>query len=137
MVTKAEEYLAGKHKKVKLPSILPNGKHPVFIIRKPPMRVIIELLRILDVSLDVDKNPEVLERGFMEAWNSMDVKEKIAGFIDLLLPACVVEPRITLDPNEKDAIYIDDLDMEDQFKLLEEIWDFAGLSKEAEKQRNL
>ena len=137
MVTSPQEYLSGKRREVTLPSTLPNGEHPVFIIRKPPTKVMIRLLSLLEVSLDVNRNPELLEKDINEAMNTPQAAEKIVRFLDLLLPACVVEPKITNDPNETDGIYIDDVDMEDQLALLEAILDLAGLSKKAEEERNL
>ena len=137
MVTTPKEYLAGKYREVVLPSTLPNGEHPVFLIRKPPTRVLIEVLSLLDVNLTPETKPEELEKNFTERIVNTDIKEKLPKLLELLIPACVVEPKISLDPNEEDAIYIDDLDFEDQFKLLDEIWNFAGLSKKAEEQRNL
>jgi len=60
----------------------------------------------------------------------------IDKLIPLLLPACIVKPKVTLSGG-KDSLAIDDITWEDQLKLLEEIFEFSGLTREAERSRNL
>jgi len=137
VVTSPEEYKKGRWKEVTLPSTLPNGEHPVFRIRKLPARLSIELVRMLGLSLSPDMDPEAFEKLVSEEIRKPRNVDKLTEFIEKVLVACVVEPRITTDPNEKGAIYIDDLDPEDQVALIEAIWEYAGLTKEGSEERNL
>ena len=135
--TSAAEYKKARYKAVELPSLLTDGSHPVFIIRKPPPKIYVKLLEMFNVQVTIDSDPEEIERALTGQAMREDIKAKLPQFLEILLPACVVEPRVTTDPNDKEALHIDDIDSKDQFALLEAILDFAGLSERAEEERNL
>ena len=137
MPTSVEEYRRARYRDVTLPSTLPSGEHPVFKIRKPPVEVLLEVMRELEIQISPEENPEAFEKTVEERLKDTDMTSLLQVLIKKLLPACVVEPRVTLDPNEKDALWIGDIDYEDQIALFEAIWDFAGLGKKAEEARNL
>ncbi|RLE64028.1 MAG: hypothetical protein DRJ47_08690 [Thermoprotei archaeon] len=130
--TTAEEYLAGKIEKVVLPSTTASGKHPVFIIRKIPPKAALELASLLELPEDVD-----LEN-INEALSSIDVKEKLPELIDIIIPACVVKPRIKKEKKNEECpkcLCIDDLEIEDLVALFEEILEFNGLTAQGIKKR--
>jgi len=130
--TTAEEYLAGKIKKVTLPSVTATGKHPVFVIRKIPPKAALELADLLELPEDVD-----LEN-INEALSSIDVKEKLPELIDTIIPACVVKPRIKKEKKNEECpkcLCIDDLEIEDLVALFEEILEFNGLTAKGIKKR--
>lgn len=137
MPTSVEEYRKGKQKVIELPSLLADGTHPKFIIRKPPTKTMLRLLDLLGIKITGDMDPEELEKTVEEAVKGEDLKVKVAEYLATLLPACVVEPKITLDPTEEGALCLDDLEYQDQFALLDAVWEFAGLTEEASKERNL
>lgn len=130
--TTAEEYLAGKVKKVALPSTTASGKHPVFIIRKIPPKTALELTSLLELPEDAD-----LEN-INEALSMANVKEKLPKLIDIIIPACVVKPKIKKEKKHEECIKclsIDDLEIEDLVALFEEILEFNGLTAKGIKER--
>jgi len=128
--TKIEEYRKGKIKAVKLPSKLASGEHPIFIIRKPPTRVLIKFFQIFGL------NPAtVTEKDMEELVKTKEYQYKIMSFLDELLPVAVVEPRITVDPRESNALHIDELEPEDQIFLANAIFEHAGITAKAMERR--
>ena len=130
--TTAEEYLAGKIKKVTLPSTTASGEHPVFIIRKIPPKAALELASLLELPEDAD-----LEN-INEALSSINIREKLPELIDITIPACVVKPKIKKEKKNEECpkcLCIDDLEIEDLVALFEEILEFNGLTAKGIKKR--
>jgi len=136
LVTTSKQYRAGKTKEVELPSVLEDGGHPVFVIRKVPTKILIKLLSALDVKITPDVEAAQLEGQVKEKLKDVDLGKLTADFLAEIIPVCVVEPKISLDENDKDAIFIDDLDPEDGLALFDEIFKFQGLTEEAAKERS-
>jgi len=61
--------------------------------------------------------------------------ETLPELIELLLPACIVEPKVVASEGTSDTLSVDELDPGDQIVLLMEIIDFSGLSAAAERAR--
>ena len=130
--TTAEEYLAGKIKKVTLPSVTATGKHPIFVIRKIPPKAALELAGLLELPEDAD-----LEN-INEALSTINVREKLPELIDIVIPACVVKPKIKKEKKNEECpkcLCIDDLEIEDLVALFEEILEFNGLTAKGIKKR--
>jgi len=65
--------------------------------------------------------------------------EKLAPLIDVVLPFCVVDPKIVMEGETNNTqISIDDIDVETLMSLFQKIFEVSGLTdKEAEKRKNL
>ncbi len=117
-VTTVKEYVAKQRKKVELPSGF------VFEIRKMSPLTFTKMFELIGVS-SVD-NEEETER---------KIQEGLQGILELVIPVCVVKPKIVIGDAGEDELSLDDLDMDDFLALLEEITDFSGLDKESVEGR--
>ena len=99
-----------------------------WLIRKMPPSVGNQLLHIFGVT---EISPEMKEE---------DIKvdpEKLLEAIEVVLPTCVVKPKIVAGEGSEDALSLDEIDFGDQIELTFEIIDFSGLSAAAQKAREL
>jgi len=132
--TEAKAYSSGKTKAVTLPSILPDGTHPVFIIRKMPPRTAIKLLGVLKINVDIDLEAKP-EKALKRAMKDLDA-QKLLEVVNIVIPDCVVEPRIVPGKAEgTDELSIDDIELDDLFHLFDKIWEWSGLTEKAAKER--
>jgi len=134
--TEAKAYSSGKTKPVTLPSTLPDGSHPVFIIRKMPPKTAIKLLGLLKINIGVDleaaSKPEKALKKAMKKLNA----QNLLDVVNTVIPDCVVEPKVVLGNAEKaDELSIDDIELDDLFHLFDEIWKWSGLTEKAAKER--
>lgn len=137
-VTSASVYRDSKRKEVELPSVLPDGSHPIFVIGKPGPRIAVKILELLNIG---DKEPEEISpeeaaKKVKESLKGVDVRLRAIEMIDILVPGCVVSPRVTLEhTDDPDILNIDDIEISDQFFLLNIIMEFSGLTKEKAEKR--
>jgi len=139
LATSVKQYRKGKYKTVELPSTLEDGSHPVFVIRKPPITAMVKIMDVLGLKIPSEVSPEDLEKTIEERRKALAKRLSTKDFVkvmEILLPACVVEPKISLEASD-DALAVDELEFEDQIQLLDAVWKFSGLSKESEETRNL
>jgi len=61
--------------------------------------------------------------------------ETLPELIELVLPACVIEPKIVASEGTSEALSVDELDPGDKIVLFMEVIDFSGLSAAAERAR--
>jgi len=116
----AAEYKSKAIKEVPLPSGF------VFKIRRIPPRLIPGLTDIGEY-----KNPK--EMTMAERREAMS---KLMEHMMVVIPACVVEPKIvTGDSVPEDAIHFDDLAFDDLFALYTAIIDHTGLTAKAAEKR--
>ncbi len=117
-VTTVKEYVAKQRKMVKLPSGF------VFEIRKMSPLTFTKMFELIGVR--PNETEEETEK---------KVQEGLQGILELVIPVCVVRPRIVLGPAGKDELSLDDLDMDDFLALLDEITEFSGLDKKSVEER--
>jgi len=134
--TEAKAYSSGKTKAVTLPSTLPNGSHPVFIIRKMPPRTAIKLLSVLKINIEVDlEAADRPEKALRKAIKNLDA-QKLLEVVNTVIPDCVVEPKVVLGKAKRAGeLSIDDIELDDLFHLFDEIWEWSGLTEKAAKER--
>ena len=101
---------------------LPSGF--VFEIRKMPPLVYAKMTDLIGVRSN--DSPEVIEEKVQKGQRAM---------MELVVPRCVVKPKIVLENPKEDELTIDDLEMGDFLALLEEISEFSGISKESIEER--
>ena len=61
--------------------------------------------------------------------------EELSDVLRELIPKCVVEPKITLEP-QPDSIALDDLGLDDVMELFTSIFDFTGLGPRQAAERD-
>ncbi len=117
-VTTVKEYIAKQRKMVELPSGF------VFEIRKMSPLTFTKMFELIGVRPNETKE---------------ETEEKIQGglqeILELVIPVCVVNPRIVLGLAGENELSLDDLDMDDFLALLDEITEFSGLGKEDVEER--
>ena len=59
-----------------------------------------------------------------------EASEKFYQMTLILLPACVMSPKISIDEYSDKKVHIDDIDVEDASFIVSKIYDFTGLSSE-------
>lgn len=133
MTTTAKQYLSNKRKDIELPSVLPDGSHPVFTIRKVPVNTAMKIMQVLEV--DIEEDELVLEKLAEELSNRFkgyEAADKIAEVLDIVLPVCVVNPKIVLTEDELtgDELLLEDIDAEDQMFLYQAINNFGGIGEQ-------
>ncbi len=65
-----------------------------------------------------------------------EMMQKLAPLIDIILPACCVDPRIVFEGETgKGQIHIDDLDMETLMKLFSGIFEASGITEKTKEER--
>lgn len=136
--TSASEYRDSKRKEVELPSVLPDGSHPIFIIGKPGPRVAMKILDVLNIGGEEPEElgPEEATERVKESLKGVDVRLRAIEMIDILIPGCLVSPRVTLEhTNDVNLLHIDDIEISDQFFLLDAIMEFSGLTQEKAEDR--
>jgi len=125
-IATAKEYRKAMTKVIRLPS----GFY--FRIRKMSPQAMAQLMDIYG---------EVLPRGRRELTPEEREKireighEKFAEILKIVIPSCVVEPKIVENATSEDELSLDDLSSDDLFALLDEITAFSGLTVEAAKER--
>jgi len=119
-IVKPSEYRAAQTKIVTVPS----GFN--FKIRKMTPETAQKLLRKLA--------PESGE--ITEAEITAKIQD-LPELIRIVVPACVVEPKIVQGKSSSDALSLDELDPGDQLWLMMEAISFSGLEKAARKAREL
>jgi len=121
-VTSAKDYRKGKTKLVPLPS------GAVFKIGKPDGVAMAEMLSMFDVPIKMGSSPESVQRTFEDEMSKIDIKEKLADFLKLLIPACCIDPRVTINPKEKsdEVLLLQEVEQEDSFALIDAIMEFSG-----------
>lgn len=115
-ITSPKEYLKGQRKRITLPS------GALFEIRKLSPVAFGEILKIM--------GPETAR--------DMDdvIRDKIVDIMKVIVPRCVVKPKITLeDTGDEDKLSLEDLEMQDVFALLDEVYAFSGLTTEDVEER--
>lgn len=119
-VTSAKAYRERQRKIVTLPSGF------VFEIKKMSPLTFTKMFELIGVGTDVTG----------ERAEEM-VKEKLYDVLKLIIPECVVNPKIVLEStDDEDALALEDLEMDDFFALLNEISEFSGLGEESIKDRD-
>ena len=125
-IATAEEYKSKQTKTIRLPS----GFH--FKIRKMSPTAMAELMNIYGEALPPARRELTSEE---TAKMSKIGREKFAEILEAVVPKCVVEPKISTNPEKKDELALDDLSSDDIFALLDEITTFSGLTAPAAKIR--
>lgn len=127
-ITSAKKYRKGKTKVIKLPS------GSVFKIKKPAGRVMASLLNLFDVKISV--NEDLSKEEISQELEGLEFQDKLVNIMDLLIPSCVVDPKISLvETDDEDLLFIDDIEYSDLYSLIDEIMAFSGISKEATDER--
>jgi len=119
--TTPAEYREKSRKSVELPS------GATFEIRKISPLVYSEILEKIGVKpLEAD-NPEA----------ENIIRERILDVMKYAIPKCVVRPRIAISPdvNDESVLDFDDLDLGDVRVLLDVVYEFSGLTPEANEER--
>lgn len=80
------------------------------------------------------ENLDVKER-FKEMLSKENLAEKVLSIVDILIPACVVKPKVVAGPAAKGELSVDELEFEDIFALFDEILSFSGLTEESYAER--
>ena len=133
MPTSVEEYRKARVREIELPSVLEDGKtHPVFKIRKPNATVLIEFSSAL--GLEISEDIERIKESYKASLKTPEGQQKVSDGLRKLLVNCVVEPQLSL-VEEKDKLFVDDVDVDDQLRLLDAILETTKLSEEAKRQR--
>ncbi len=129
-----KRYRESRTRQVELPSVLSDGTHPVFTIRKIPRDSVLKIAEIL--GLTGMENPEVMEGALKTQLSSPEYRKRMVELMNEILIDCVVEPKLGREAGE-DTLSVSELDFADQIKLFREILSFSGVSLEAEERRNL
>ncbi len=116
--TSAKEYRARQRKTITLPSGF------VFEIRKMSPLVFTKMFDLIGVT--GSDSSEVAKK---------KVQEGLQKILELVIPRCVIKPKISLEPAGEDELSLDDLEMDDFLMLLEEITTFSGLSEGSIEER--
>ena len=126
--TSASDYKRKRRRSVEV------SEGDVFIVRKMTPSIYGNALKSIGVTPN-DFNPD----------GSLIDPEKVrsminAGIFDVMkyvIPRCVVSPKIVPEPHQEtdENILFDDIDETDLTTLLDEIYDFSGLSAEAKEER--
>jgi len=65
-----------------------------------------------------------------------EMMQKLAPLIDIILPACCIDPKIVFEGETgKGQIHIDDLDMETLMKLFSGIFEASGITEKTKEER--
>ena len=124
--TQASEYRKGRTKLVTVAS------GATFRIRKAPPQTVLRLFKAFGIKVKASDK----ERQIKERIAKLEVGEKVESAMSILLPDCVIEPKVILKGNPKgNEVLIEELHPLDAFDLLDEVVDFSGLSEEAAKTR--
>jgi len=117
--TSASEYRAGQRRMVTLPSGY------VFEIRKMSPLTFSELFNVIGVEANASEEVAA-ER----------VRENLVEVIKVVIPKCVVKPKIALEASDdEDVLSLEDLDMDDFTVLFEEISAFSGIGEKETDDR--
>lgn len=117
-ITSAKEYRNARRHEVELPS------GAVFVIRKLSPMAFTDLLNIFgDVTLTQEQA-------------TATVRENIVGIMKAIIPKCVVSPKVSFEYTEdEDVLYMEDIEPEDMFALLDAVYSFSGITAEASVER--
>jgi len=131
--TSAGEYRKARMKDVVLPSVLADGKtHPVFKIRKPSAKSLITFTGAL--GLELSEDIERIKEQYKVSLKTPEGQQKVSEGLRQLLVDCIVEPKVSLVENA-DALCVDEIDLNDQLKLLEAILETTGMTEEVKAAR--
>ena len=134
MPTSVSDYRKARTKEVKLPSLLADSiTHPVFIVRKPNARALIAFTSSL--GLELSEDVEAIKQKYTESLKTKEGQQKVSDSLRELLVSCVVEPKLSLTANDPETLNVDEIDSEDQIKLLETILETTGLTEEEKAKR--
>ncbi len=91
-----------------------------------------------DLPKDVDLKPDA--DGKLNDANAKVLQEKLLPLMELIVPACSVDPPITVDLKDPridsgDALHLRDISFSTVTDLFAQILDLSGLSKAAEDER--
>ena len=101
---------------------LPSGH--TFRIRKPGKVILNKLMEIMNIQVDPENPPDV------EAFDAVDT-ETTAKLLDVILFSCVVKPKIVIEyTEEKDELWLEDLDPIDAIAIVSEVMYWSDLTKE-------
>ena len=133
MPTSVEEYRKARTKDVVLPSVLSDGKtHPTFKIRKPSAKSLITFTGAL--GLELSEDIERIKEQYKVSLKTPEGQQKVSEGLRQLLVDCIVEPKVSLVENA-DALCVDEIDLNDQLKLLEAILETTGMTEEVKAAR--
>tara|TARA_Y100001938_G_scaffold128710_1_gene182758 strand:+ start:14752 stop:15153 length:402 start_codon:yes stop_codon:yes gene_type:complete len=87
-----------------------------------------------DINLDVDKDGQMSDK------QAKVLKEKLLPMMELIVPACAIDPPVTVDLKdpriaEGEALHLRDISFQAVTDLFAKILDVSGLSKEADEKR--
>jgi len=126
--TTPEEYRRGKTKNFRVPS------GAVFKIRKMTMGTVASFFETLGLSLPSSGKTEEVRQALESKLKEPEAASKIINAIHVLLPDCIVEPKVTVKSGA-DSLSVDEIEPQDQFALFAEIMDFGGWSEEVIEAR--
>ena len=127
-ITSAKKYREGKTKVVTLPS------GDVFMIKKPGGRTMAKVSQLFEINIDLQDNPSKEE--IAKELAGLHLQDNLVEIMDLLIPGCVVEPKVSLvETHDEHTLFIDDIEYNDLYALLDEIMAFSGLSEQSMKER--
>lgn len=107
--TTAEAYKKGSRKIVTLASGF------MFEIRRLPPKLLPHIFAFGAVARD--KNP-----------GSPEVSESFTKALEVILPACIVKPRVVLENPKPDELEVDDISPDDAIELFRHIMDLSGMT---------
>jgi len=121
-IATAKEYRKTQTKVIRLPS----GFY--FRIRKMSPTAMAKLMEVYGETLPPGRREPTPEE--MERMREVG-RKKFAEILKVILPTCIVEPKVSLNPTSEDELALDDLASDDIFALLDEITAFSGLGPKA------
>jgi|GEM_PF-6090497 len=99
-----------------------------------------DLLSNLDKFSSMPKNVHDIKSDDLSDEDAKYLKEQILPLIDILLPACTIDPPVTIDNNDPrlltgEAIHIRDLSYNTVLAIFNKITEITGMTREAEEAR--
>ena len=119
----AEEYRKRVYKDV----TMPDGF--VFTIRKMNYKT---LTALLDVYGEAPTG-ELTEQQKKEIGDK--IRKQLPSIISIVIPACVVKPKISVNPTSENELALDDVEPGHLLALVNAITDFSGLTGQAAEER--
>jgi len=125
-----------------LPSILENGKHPVFILKPPDIPEFLKLFKALNIELNIPTEEDLAKNTIDEIKDRMqkqleeiNILENLDVIVDTMVINCVVRPKVVRSNPKKDELAVSEIVFEDKMAIFEKIWSLSPLSKEEESKR--
>ena len=97
-------------------------------IRRLPPEVLSEVMDLTGVEVSTTAITEAEKMG-------EKLKPKVFEIVKVVLPACVLDPKIVVVQENDDELALEDVATTTAFALLDEIYAFSDLSKEAFEKR--